>query len=82
MVLESRKCRCFTVRVFSLCRRLMTGVLVRYANIFYSTWGLLVAGLLFALPMMHMRITDYTDVIDDRLSVTLSVRDDRHDIED
>jgi hypothetical protein len=32
----------------------------RYKNIFYSTWGLLLAGLVFALPMMHMRIKDFT----------------------
>ena len=38
----------------------------RYLNIFYSTWGLLLAGLVFALPMMHMRIKDYTtDEYDD-----------------
>lgn len=29
-------------------------------SIFYSTWGLLLGGLVFALPMMHMRITDST----------------------
>ena len=37
-----------------------------YLNIFYSTWGLLLGGLVFALPMMHMRIKDHTtDVFDD-----------------
>lgn len=41
----------------------------RYLNIFYSTWGLLLAGLVFALPMMHMRIEDYTtDVVEDEAS--------------
>ena len=43
----------------------------RYLNIFYSTWGLLLAGLVFALPMMHMRIQDHTtDVVDDGASDT------------
>ena len=38
----------------------------RYSNIFYSTWGLLLGGLVFALPMMHMRIEDHTtDMFDD-----------------
>ena len=37
----------------------------RYLNIFYSTWGLLIAGLVFAVPMMHMRITDHTTEDDD-----------------
>ena len=44
----------------------------RYASIFYSTWGLLLGGLVFALPMMHMRIKDHTtetfDDDDDDLS--------------
>jgi len=44
----------------------------RYLNIFYSTWGLLLGGLVFALPMMHMRIKDYTtdelDEYDDEYS--------------
>jgi hypothetical protein len=48
----------------------------RYANIFYSTWALLVAGLLFALPMMHMRIKDYTDYHDENSP------DDPQDLED
>jgi len=42
------------------------GARVPYLNIFYSTWGLLLAGLVFALPMMHMRIKDSTtDEFDD-----------------
>ncbi|KAI0344162.1 hypothetical protein BDW22DRAFT_1406574 [Trametopsis cervina] len=32
-----------------------------YMNIFISTWVLLVAGLVFALPMIYMRVTDHTD---------------------
>lgn len=34
-------------------------------NIFISTWVLLVAGLICALPMIHMRVQDHTD--DDEL---------------
>lgn len=30
-------------------------------NIFVSTWVLLVVGLVFALPMIHWRVTDQTD---------------------
>lgn len=32
-----------------------------FMNMFLSTWVLLVAGLLFALPMIHMRVQDHTD---------------------
>lgn len=39
----------------------------RFMNIFISTWVLLVAGLVFALPMIHMRVKDTTDEIDDTL---------------
>jgi len=52
------------------------GAGIPYSNIFYSTWALLVAGLLFALPMMHMRIKDYTDAPEDRSSGTLDSRDE------
>jgi hypothetical protein len=34
-------------------------------NIFYSTWGLLRVGLMFAILMMHMRISDHTAEDDD-----------------
>ena len=37
----------------------------RYLSIFYSTWGLLLGGLVFALPMMHMRIEDHTTDVSD-----------------
>lgn len=33
----------------------------RFMNIFISTWVLLVAGLLFALPMIHMRVKNHTE---------------------
>ena len=49
----------------------------RYLNIFYSTWGLLLGGLVFALPMMHMRIEDHTtDVVDDGASGRSDTWDD------
>ena len=35
--------------------------LLRFMNMFLSTWVLLVAGLIFALPMLHMRVDDHTD---------------------
>ncbi|OJT12892.1 UNC93-like protein [Trametes pubescens] len=38
-----------------------------FMNIFISTWVLLVAGLVFALPMIHMRVKDTTDEFDDTL---------------
>ncbi|KAG6826222.1 hypothetical protein H0H92_000662 [Tricholoma furcatifolium] len=38
-----------------------------YMNIFASTWALLVAGLLFVLPMIHLRVQDHTDAKDDVL---------------
>ena len=34
----------------------------RYMNLFLSTWALLVAGLVFSLPMIHLRVKDHTDV--------------------
>lgn len=41
------------------------GVLLPYMNIFISTWVLLIAGLLFALPMVHLRVKDHTDQADE-----------------
>ncbi|KAG6829302.1 hypothetical protein H0H87_011968 [Tephrocybe sp. NHM501043] len=43
-------------------------VKVPYMNIFASTWALLVAGLVFILPMIHLRVTDHTDAKDDVLA--------------
>ncbi|KAI0075901.1 MFS general substrate transporter [Panus rudis PR-1116 ss-1] len=37
---------------------------IPFMSIFISTWVLLVAGLIFALPMIHMRVKDYTDMDD------------------
>ncbi|EGN94050.1 hypothetical protein SERLA73DRAFT_188606 [Serpula lacrymans var. lacrymans S7.3] len=42
-------------------------VMLPYMNIFVSTWVLLVAGLLFALPMIHMRVKDHTNIEDEVL---------------
>ncbi|GLB36694.1 putative MFS general substrate transporter [Lyophyllum shimeji] len=39
-----------------------------YMTIFISTWVLLVAGLLFALPMIHLRVKDHTDIADEALA--------------
>ena len=41
-------------------------------NMFISTWVLLVAGLIFALPMIHMRVKDTTDDADETLCVVPS----------
>jgi MFS family permease len=39
-----------------------------YMNIFLSTWGLLAAGLLFALPMIHLRVKEHTEIADETLA--------------
>jgi len=36
-----------------------------YMNIFVSTWVLLVAGLLFALPMLYLRVKNHTEPEDE-----------------
>ena len=38
-------------------------------NIFISTWVLLVAGLVFALPMVYMRVKDYTEASDEIVDI-------------
>jgi len=38
-----------------------------FMNMFISTWVLLVAGLVFALPMIYMRVKEHTDIIDETL---------------
>lgn len=43
--------------------------LCRFINIFISTWVLLVAGIIFALPMVYFRIKDHTDLEDEALYV-------------
>ncbi|KAF8138152.1 major facilitator superfamily domain-containing protein [Boletus edulis] len=37
-----------------------------YINIFISTWVLCAAGVIFALPMIHYRIKDHTDLDDEQ----------------
>ncbi|KAI9452191.1 MFS general substrate transporter [Lactarius psammicola] len=41
---------------------------VPYMNLFLSTWALLIAGLIFSLPMIHLRVKDHTDVEDEVLA--------------
>jgi len=56
---------------------------VPYMNLFLSTWVLLVAGLVFSLPMIHLRVKDHTDDEDevlanmDELHRALHVNSDR-----
>ncbi|KAI0317919.1 MFS general substrate transporter [Amylostereum chailletii] len=40
-------------------------VKIPYMNIFLSTWALLVAGLVFALPMIYLRVKNHTDPEDE-----------------
>ena len=40
-------------------------------NIFVSTWGLLAAGLVIALPMLHYRVKDHTELADEALCVLI-----------
>ncbi|KAK7041796.1 hypothetical protein VNI00_009085 [Paramarasmius palmivorus] len=43
-------------------------VKIPYMNIYISTWVLLVAGLIFALPMIHMRVKNHTDLEDETIA--------------
>ncbi|KIM39155.1 hypothetical protein M413DRAFT_236945 [Hebeloma cylindrosporum] len=43
-------------------------VKIPFMNIFVSTWVLLVAGLVFALPMIYIRVKDTTDISDETLA--------------
>lgn len=43
--------------------------LFSFLNVFMSTWALLVAGLVFALPMIYMRVTNHTEYRDETLCV-------------
>jgi hypothetical protein len=36
-------------------------------NIFLSTWCLTVAGMIFAAPMVYLRVTDHTEIEDETL---------------
>ncbi|KAF9552988.1 MFS general substrate transporter [Agrocybe pediades] len=43
------------------------GVKVPFMNLFLSTWVLLASGLVFALPMIHLRVKETTDLADETL---------------
>ena len=38
-----------------------------YMNMFLSTWILLLAGLICALPMIHLRVKEHTEIADEAL---------------
>jgi hypothetical protein len=42
-------------------------------NIFVSTWALLAAGLVFALPMLHYRVKDHTELADEAVYVSVTL---------
>jgi len=42
-------------------------VKIPFMNLFLSTWILLVAGLVFALPMLYLRVKEHTDLEDETL---------------
>ncbi|CAG8616291.1 15059_t:CDS:2 [Acaulospora colombiana] len=57
------------LRKFSLYRvSLVNDGHKAYMNIFISTWVLLVAGLIFALPMLYLRVKEHTDLQDETLA--------------
>ncbi|KAG8715288.1 hypothetical protein FRC11_004798 [Ceratobasidium sp. 423] len=41
---------------------------IPYMNIFVSTWALLAAGLVIALPMLHYRVKEHTELADEALA--------------
>ncbi|KAG1822471.1 MFS general substrate transporter [Suillus subaureus] len=43
------------------------GASAPYMNIFLSTWCLTVAGMIFAAPMVYVRVTDHTEIEDEVL---------------
>jgi len=43
-------------------------VLLPYMNIFLSTWILLIVGLIFALPVLYLRVKDHTDMADETVA--------------
>jgi hypothetical protein len=40
-------------------------------NIFISTWVLVTAGMIFAFPLVYVRVKDHTEIDDEALSVPL-----------
>ncbi|KAJ6553314.1 major facilitator superfamily domain-containing protein [Mycena capillaripes] len=43
-------------------------ILVPFMNVFASTWALCATGLLFALPMIYLRVKDHTDLEDEAIA--------------
>ena len=41
----------------------------RYMNMLIATWVLLAAGLVFAFPMIYLRVKDHTELEDETLCV-------------
>ncbi|KAG9084235.1 hypothetical protein FRC06_004156 [Ceratobasidium sp. 370] len=41
---------------------------IPYMNIFISTWALLGAGLVFALPMLHFRVKEHTELAEEAIA--------------
>ncbi|KAH7928794.1 hypothetical protein BV22DRAFT_1030368 [Leucogyrophana mollusca] len=50
-------------------------VLIPYMNIFLSTWCLTAAGMLFALPMLYLRVKDHTEIEDETLMQIAGVQE-------
>lgn len=46
---------------------ILTMKFYRFMNVFLSTWALLVSGLVFALPMIFLRVKEHTDSVDEVL---------------
>ncbi|EGO03431.1 hypothetical protein SERLA73DRAFT_174907 [Serpula lacrymans var. lacrymans S7.3] len=44
------------------------GVALPYMNIFLSTWCIVAAGLIFAFPMIYLRVRDHTELSDEALA--------------
>jgi len=41
---------------------------IQYKTLFITTWVLLISGLLFALPMIYLRVKDHTELQDEALA--------------
>ncbi|KAF5313027.1 hypothetical protein D9619_003575 [Psilocybe cf. subviscida] len=57
------------------------GVKTPYMTMFISTWALLVAGLVFALPMLYVRVKNHTEISDEtlmRMDDSGHIRDTSH----
>ncbi|KAF4623042.1 hypothetical protein D9613_001553 [Agrocybe pediades] len=49
-----------------------------FMNIFISTWVLLVVGLVFALPMIHIRVKETTEISDELPEVKEAIKEGAH----